>query len=165
VARYLHKIKLGRFLTFNGRGSKLVVWLPTLEDEILIFKKFQFSGGVKNIYVLSNYEFYNHNISNFKYEVGLNTILTQSVSNVLSTYFSHTKIIQILYPTSHKLNVGPYGFTFYFKIFWTYFLMSISKIVPFLKLDFGQTILLYRHPHVCTLYTSWNIVGVLVAHL
>jgi hypothetical protein len=42
----------------------------------------------------------------------LNTILTQLVSNVLSTYFYNTEVVQTLYSTSHKLNVGPYGFTF-----------------------------------------------------
>jgi hypothetical protein len=34
-------------------------------DEILIFLRFQFSGALKNIYVLLNYGCYNHNISNF----------------------------------------------------------------------------------------------------
>jgi hypothetical protein len=34
-------------------------------DEILIFKKFQISGALKNIYVLSKHECYNHNIFNF----------------------------------------------------------------------------------------------------
>jgi hypothetical protein len=33
-------------------------------DEILI-KKIQLSGALKNIYVLSNYECYNDNMSNF----------------------------------------------------------------------------------------------------
>jgi hypothetical protein len=45
----------------------------------------------------------------------LNTILTQLVSNVFSTYFYDTKVVQTLYPTSHKLNVGPYGFIFLFQ--------------------------------------------------
>jgi len=34
-------------------------------DEILIKKKIQLNGALKNTYVLSNYECYNHNISNF----------------------------------------------------------------------------------------------------
>jgi len=34
-------------------------------DEILIFKKNQLSGALKNTYVSSNYECYNHNISKF----------------------------------------------------------------------------------------------------
>jgi len=42
----------------------------------------------------------------------LNTILTQLLSNVLSTYFYDIKVVQTLYPTSHKLNVRPYGFKF-----------------------------------------------------
>ncbi len=34
-------------------------------NEILIKKIIQLSGALKNTYVLSNYECYNHNISNF----------------------------------------------------------------------------------------------------
>ncbi len=34
-------------------------------DEILIKKKIQLSRALKNTYVLSNYECYNHNISKF----------------------------------------------------------------------------------------------------
>jgi hypothetical protein len=34
-------------------------------NEISIKKKIQLSVVLKNTYVLSNYEFYNHNISNF----------------------------------------------------------------------------------------------------
>ncbi len=34
-------------------------------DEILILKKIQLSATLKNTYVLSNYECYNHNISKF----------------------------------------------------------------------------------------------------
>jgi hypothetical protein len=45
-------------------------------------------------------------------EVGFNNILTQLVSKVLSTYFYDTKVVQILYPTSHKLNAFTYGFIF-----------------------------------------------------
>jgi hypothetical protein len=33
-------------------------------DEILILRKSQLSGALKNTYVLSNYECYDHNISN-----------------------------------------------------------------------------------------------------
>jgi hypothetical protein len=39
----------------------------------------------------------------------------QLVSNILSIYFYDTKVVQTLYPTSHKLNVGPYGFIFLFQ--------------------------------------------------
>jgi hypothetical protein len=102
-------------------------------DEILIFKKFQISGALKNIYVLSNYECYNHNIFNFKYDVGLNTILTQLVSNVFSTYFYDTKVIQILYLTSHKLNVWPHGFIFFTsKYFEPTFLCTYKKLFHFI---------------------------------
>jgi hypothetical protein len=45
-------------------------------NEILNLKTFQVNEYLKNIYVLSNYACYNHNISNFQCEVGLNTILT-----------------------------------------------------------------------------------------
>jgi len=34
-------------------------------DEILIKKKIQVSGALKDTYILSNYVCYNHNISNF----------------------------------------------------------------------------------------------------
>ncbi len=99
-------------------------------NEILIFSSFKLME--KNTYVLSNYACHNQNISNFKYEVGLNTILTQSISNILSTYFSNTKVAKILYPTSHK----PNAMTFFF-IFLIYFLVSISKIVSFLSWILG----------------------------
>jgi hypothetical protein len=75
------------------------------------FWKLSTEWSLKNTYVLSNYEIYHQNISNFKYEVDLNTILTKLVSNVFSTYFYDTKVIE-MYTTSHKLNVGPYGFIF-----------------------------------------------------
>jgi hypothetical protein len=91
-------------------------------DEIFIFKKFQLCGALKNIYVVSNYRFYNHSISISEYEIGLNTILTQLVSNTLSTYFYNTKV-QTLHPTSHKLNAGPY-----------WFYISISKYFEFIFL-------------------------------
>jgi hypothetical protein len=57
----------------------------------LIFKKLL--GPYK--YVLSNYACYNQNISKFWYEVGLNNILTQLISNVFSSYFYNTKVVQI----------------------------------------------------------------------
>ncbi len=77
----------------------------------IVFWKISTQWSPKNTYVLSNYEFYNQNISFFWYEIYLNTILTQLVSNVFSTYFYDTKVFE-MYPTSHKLNVGPYGFIF-----------------------------------------------------
>jgi len=83
--------------------------------EILIFENFQLSRALKNTYVSLNYECYNHNTSNFNYEVGLNTILTQLVSNILSTHFYDTKVVQTLYSTSYKLNVGSYGFILKFQ--------------------------------------------------
>jgi hypothetical protein len=42
---------------------------------------FQVNENLKNIYILSNYACYNHNISKFHCEVGLNTI------SHLQTYF------------------------------------------------------------------------------
>jgi len=115
----------------------VVLWNRLNVNEILIFKEFQLSGALKNTYVSLNYECYNHNISNFSYEISLNTILTQLVSNILSTYFYETKVVQILYPTFDKINVWPMVLYFYFKIFWIYFLMSISKIVPFFNWTLG----------------------------
>ncbi len=67
---------------------------------------------LKNTSILSNYAYYDHNISNFKYEINLNAIFTLLVSNVFSTYFYDTKVVQILNSTSHKLNAMTY-----FKIF------------------------------------------------
>jgi len=90
----------------------------------LFFKKLKNFEALENTYVLSNCGCYNHNILKF-YEIGLNTILTQLVSNILSTYFCDTKVVQTLYPTSHKLNIGPMVLNFYFKIFWIHFIVSI----------------------------------------
>jgi len=47
--------------------------------------------------------------------VGLNTILTQLVSNIFSTYFYDTKVVQTLYSTSHNLNTMTNGFIFQFQ--------------------------------------------------
>ncbi len=71
-------------------------------------KKIQVSGALKDIYIVSNYACYNHNIS----ELSLNTILTKSISNGLSTYFYDTKVVQILYPISCKINVMTCFFIF-----------------------------------------------------
>jgi hypothetical protein len=60
--------------------------------------------AVKNTYILSNYAYYDHSISTFKYEINLNTILTLLISNVFSSYSYDTKVVQILDSTSHKLN-------------------------------------------------------------
>jgi len=108
-------------------------------DEILIYKKYQVTMSLKYIYVLSNYAYYDHNISNFKYEINLNTILTLLVSNVFSTYFYDTKVVQILDPTSHKLNAMTYFLIFLFQnIFNVLSCVHIKKCFIF-TLNFGQT--------------------------
>jgi hypothetical protein len=47
--------------------------------------------------------------------VGLNTILTQLVSNVFSTYLYDIKVVQTLYSTSHDLNTMTDDFIFQFQ--------------------------------------------------
>ncbi len=76
----------------------------------------------------------------------MNTILTQLVSNVLSTYSYNIKVVQTLYSTSHKLNVETCGLNFYFKIFWIYFVTSISKIVSFYYWILKKLLFLYTLP-------------------
>jgi hypothetical protein len=58
------KVELSRILKIIFSCKKCPILQNGLHvDEILIF--FQFNGALKNIYALSNYECYNHNISNF----------------------------------------------------------------------------------------------------
>jgi hypothetical protein len=105
------KVNLNKIKKIISTCTKCSIFQNGLHaDEILIFQELQLSRALKNTYVLSNYEFYNHNIFNILYEIGLNTILTQLISNVFSTHFYDTQVVQILYPTSHALNLGPYGF-------------------------------------------------------
>jgi len=60
------KIELNRIFKIISNHSKCLILQNGLHvDEILIFKKFQLSGTIKNNSVFSNYEFYNHNISKF----------------------------------------------------------------------------------------------------
>jgi hypothetical protein len=60
------KIKLNRFLKNVSTYTKCLILQNGLHvDEILILKKIQFSGALKDTYVLSNYGCYNHNISNY----------------------------------------------------------------------------------------------------
>jgi hypothetical protein len=105
------KVELSRFLKKSICTKCLILQNVLHVDEILFFEKFQLNGALKILmyYQIMNvimklYQF-------FKYEIDLNTILTQLVSNIFSTYFYHTKVFE-MYPTSHKLNVGPYGFIF-----------------------------------------------------
>ncbi len=71
----------------------------------------------------------------------MKTILTLLVSNVFSTYFYDSKVVQTLYPTSHKLNVT------YVFIFLLQNILNLLSCVQFqnyfiLKLDFGWIIFL-----------------------
>jgi hypothetical protein len=60
------KVKLSRIFKNISICTKCSILQNGLHvDEILIFKNFQLSGALKNIYVLSNYECCNHNISKF----------------------------------------------------------------------------------------------------
>ncbi len=70
----------------------------------------------------------------------MKTILTLLVSNVFSTYFYDSKVVQTLYPTSHKLNVMTYVFIFLLQN-----ILNILSCVHIqndfiFKLDFGWTI-------------------------
>jgi len=67
----------------------------------------------------------------------LNTILTQLVSYLLSTYFYDIKIVQTLYPTSHKLNVGPYGFILLLQNILNILSCVHIKNIPFLNWTLG----------------------------
>jgi len=115
------------------------------------FSKIEVNGPLKDTYVLSNYACYNHNISIFKYEVGLNTILTQLVSNVLATYFYDTKVVQTLYPsTSYKLDVVTYVFIFLLQNILNLFFCVHIKKKSFLNWILGRlffvSTLLCQHP-------------------
>ncbi len=60
------KVKLSRVF----KNISICTRCPILQnelhvDEILIFKKSQVSVALKDTYLLSNYAWYNHNISNF----------------------------------------------------------------------------------------------------
>jgi hypothetical protein len=59
------KVELSRTLKkiYLHKMSDLTKWATCRWN--IDLKKFQLSGALKNIYVLSNYEFFNHNISNF----------------------------------------------------------------------------------------------------
>jgi hypothetical protein len=135
ILKYLIlKVKLSRIFKNIHTCTKYLVLQNGLHvGEILILKKFNLVEPYKNMYVLSNYECYNHNISKFYYEVGLNTILTQLVSNILSTYFYDIEVVQTLYLTSHKLNVELHGFIFFTsKYFESTFLCPYQKLFHFL---------------------------------
>jgi hypothetical protein len=60
------KVELNRIKKIISICTKCPILQNGLHvNEILIFKKFQLSEALKHTYVLSNYECYNHNISNF----------------------------------------------------------------------------------------------------
>jgi len=60
-----------------------------------------------------------------------------------------------LYSTSHKLNAVTYFFIFYFKIFWIYFLVYISKFVSFLNWILGKLFYLSL-PYIPIEYFEWK---------
>ncbi len=60
------KVELNRILKIIFICTKCPILQNGLHvDEILILLNFQFSGTLKNIYLLSNCECYNYNISKF----------------------------------------------------------------------------------------------------
>ncbi len=60
------KVELSKFFKNIFTCTKCSILQNGLHvDEILIVLKFQLNGALKNTYVLSNYECYNHNISKF----------------------------------------------------------------------------------------------------
>jgi hypothetical protein len=63
--------------------------------------------------LLSNYTYYNHNISNFLCKSCFEHHSDWSISNLLVTYFYYTKVIEIRYWTYQKPNGGPDGLPFY----------------------------------------------------
>jgi len=68
------KVELSKVSLNNYTCTKCPILQNGLHvDEILIFKQFQLSRALKDTYVLSNYECYNHNmlIFNIKYVLTL----------------------------------------------------------------------------------------------
>ncbi len=60
------KIKLSRIFKNISTCTKCSILQNGLHvDEMFIFFKFQLRGAIKNIYVLSKYGCYNHNVSKF----------------------------------------------------------------------------------------------------
>ncbi len=72
----------------------------------------------------------------------MNTILTQLVPNIFSTYFYDSKVVQTLYPISHKLNVVTYVFIFLLQHILNLLSCVHKKIYFTFKLNFGQIIFL-----------------------
>jgi hypothetical protein len=66
LKNFILKITLNRiFLNISTCTKCLILQNGLHVNDLLIFLKLQLSGALKNTYVLSNYECYNHNISNF----------------------------------------------------------------------------------------------------
>jgi hypothetical protein len=75
-------------------------------------------------------------------KIGLNIVLTQLVSNVLSPYFYDTKDVQILYSTKCSDLLFHISTSKYFE----YTFLSMYKNYFIFLLDFGQTIFLFTLP-------------------
>jgi hypothetical protein len=94
VEKHILKVNLNTFFKNASTSTICPILQNELQvDEILIYIKFQVNEDLKDTYVLSNYAFYNHNISNFQCKVSLNTVLT----NHFQTYFWYTFIIPKLF--------------------------------------------------------------------
>jgi hypothetical protein len=73
-------------------------------DKIFDFFYFQVNDALKYICKLPSFSYYYQNASNFYYKSMKKHNIHQSISSVLVTYFYYTKVFQILYSISHKLN-------------------------------------------------------------
>jgi hypothetical protein len=59
------KVELSRIFKNTFTRTRYQILQNRLHvDEILIFKKLQVNGALKDTYILSNYICYNHNVSN-----------------------------------------------------------------------------------------------------
>jgi hypothetical protein len=62
----IFKVELNRILKIISNHTKCLILQNGLHvDEILTLKKFQLNEAIKNTYIFSNYECYNHNILKF----------------------------------------------------------------------------------------------------
>ncbi len=114
---------------------------------------------------MTNYACYNHNILILKYEIDLNIKLTQLVSNVFSTYFYDTKVVQTLYSTFYKLNALICVFIFLLQNILILLSCVHIKNCFIFKLNFGQTTfflftLTCQHRFLSSHFHAWSLVWV-----
>jgi hypothetical protein len=134
----------------------LQYWIITSSNIFKWFFKIQINGGLKNIYVLSNYAYYNHNISTFNAKVVLNTIL----SNQFLTYFYDTKNFQFLYSSYYKRKEELMVSSFYLQRFLINFFLFMSIFVLILNWILGKFVFfvyltLHTHAYLPPTTISW----------